>query len=410
MISRAWTVTRNLDIFRLLGLAPTMLWLSVVMQIHFNGDDGDLLFSPRCRSLDHLARGAGGCEADLKELIACDLLIWLEEGGVALPDDLGLRLPERVGGKTTGGLRATPPQRQGKAPDGNQREMLYAVPSNSESPKAESPPPLTQPGVTQGVTQNVTQTAGATQVSALAGGEGTTTTTKDSESFLGGGGGESVTAREPTKAESPSCESPNSESPPAESPPAESPPLHVTLAAELLPLVGRAGFAAPAELNAVRSWLETKTANEIREAIGTRMEQTNARLAPDLRYFDKRVREWTSRVPFQPPLAPTAPAVPEPPEDPAETVALIHPHDPDNARLVARWPAFRAMLKAEVPEAEYQSWLRGMKLGGLDGDEIVLILRSGFVGDWVAGHYGPRVNTWWKGEYPEAHRVVCRTG
>lgn len=99
---------------------------------------------------------------------------------------------------------------------------------------------------------------------------------------------------------------------------------------------------------------------------------------------------------------------PEPPEDPAATVALIHPHEPDNALLVERWPAFRTMLKTEAPEAEYRSWLRGMKLGGLDGDEIVMLFISDPVRDWVTRNFGSRLNAWWKTEYPEAHRVVCR--
>lgn len=122
------------------------------------------------------------------------------------------------------------------------------------------------------------------------------------------------------------------------------------------------------------------------------------------RQGDQDGRKRQGNIPL--PIAGGASA--EPPEDPAATVALLNPTDPDNARLVERWPEARAAMRTEAPEAEYRSWLRGMRLGGLDGDEIVMLVASGFVSDWVRDHYGPRINAWWKARYPAAHRVVFR--
>jgi len=177
---------------------------------------------------------------------------------------------------------------------------------------------------------------------------------------------------------------------------------HVALAAELLPLIGRAGTAAPAELNLVRAWLETKTANQIREAIGTRMERKGAPPAPNLSYFDRRVREWAPRVVSEP-----SPPPPEPPEDPAATVAWECPNDPDNPRLAAAWTPMRTTLKTEGSAGDWRT-LRFMILGGLDGDEIVISLPTTFMRDWVRDKYGPRITLLWKQGYPEARRVDFR--
>lgn len=412
MLFRAWTATRYLNVFRILAPDLSRVWLEVVMEIHLNSDNGDLWFGPRCASLAELARGVRAAEADIEELISRDLLIPLEEGGIALPEDLGLRLPERVGGKAMGS-GATPPQRR-REPDGKQGEILMTMPgrpeaagpgskteSKTESANVESGGVRTQHSAAQIRPETLSQT----QFSGLAGGKGTTTTTKESESLGGGGGGESVTARE-AKPESAKPESAKTESAKPESANVESPPPHVALAAELLPLVGRAGTAAPAELNLVRSWLETRTANDIRAAIGTRMERKDAPPAPDLSYFDQRIRQWGPRVAYQPP--PAAPPAPEPPEDPADTIALIHSHEPDNPDLVTAWTPLRATLKAGIGEAEYRSWVREMALGGLDGDEIVMLLPNPFARDWVRDHYGPRISTLWKAAYPEARRVDFR--
>lgn len=414
MLFRAWTVTRNLNVFRIVRADLTGIWLEVVMEIHLNSE-GDLYFGARCSSLAELALGARGTEADLQELIRRDLLIWLDEGGVALPEDLGLRPPERVGGKTAMGMGATPPQRRnGREPDRRQGEILMAVASSetkSESANVESPLSQTQPNGAENPAFDLSRAPSLTQVSPLAGGESknTTTTTKELESFLSGGGGPLGAAREPESAnvesqsESANAES-HAESADVESANPESP--HAALTQELLRLVGRTGDPEPRELEEVRTWLLARTANEIREAIGTRMERPNAPRAPHLTYFSKRVLGWATPVRYEPPPAPPRP--PEPPEDSAATVTWLR-DDPDNSVLMTAWTPLRASLRAEIGDAEYRAYVRDMKLGGLDGDEIVLLLPSDWARDFVREKLGPRITTLWRAGYPEARRVDFRT-
>lgn len=99
-------------------------------------------------------------------------------------------------------------------------------------------------------------------------------------------------------------------------------------------------------------------------------------------------------------------AAPEPPEDPADTISLLN-DDPDNPRIVAAWIPARARLRAELGEAAWHT-CRAMVLGGLDGDEIVIMLPGEFARDLVRERFGPRIVAPLLQAYPEARRVDFR--
>ncbi len=79
----------------------------------------------------------------------------------------------------------------------------------------------------------------------------------------------------------------------------------------------------------------------------------------------------------------------------------------DSAQL---WTRVRARLRKEVGEVEYRTWLRQMAFGSSDGDEIVVLLPTRFLRDWVRQHYGERLLGLWRAEQPAISRVDIRVG
>jgi chromosomal replication initiator protein len=74
----------------------------------------------------------------------------------------------------------------------------------------------------------------------------------------------------------------------------------------------------------------------------------------------------------------------------------------------AIWARIRGRLRDEVGEVEYRTWLRQMTLAGVEGDEVIVLLPTRFLRDWVRGHYGDRLRALWQGEVPVVRRVDIR--
>ncbi len=90
----------------------------------------------------------------------------------------------------------------------------------------------------------------------------------------------------------------------------------------------------------------------------------------------------------------------------AETVeASLMPHD-----LEASWSRIRSRLQAEVGDVEYRTWLRQIRLGQAEGDEITLLLPTRFLRDWVRSQYGDRLSALWHGEVAQIRRVELQLG
>ncbi|WP_428392662.1 chromosomal replication initiator protein DnaA [Lichenicoccus sp.] len=85
-------------------------------------------------------------------------------------------------------------------------------------------------------------------------------------------------------------------------------------------------------------------------------------------------------------------------------IALVqHPLD-------AHWERIRSRLQSEVGDVEYRTWLRQIRLGDADGDEIVLLLPTRFLRDWVRNQYGDRLSALWHAELPAIRRVELQLG
>ncbi len=76
--------------------------------------------------------------------------------------------------------------------------------------------------------------------------------------------------------------------------------------------------------------------------------------------------------------------------------------------LVHHWASVRTKLQQEVGEVEYRTWLKQVALGGLNGDELTLILPSRFLRDWVAKEYGALIEALWQSESPAIRAVEIR--
>ncbi|GAA0598322.1 chromosomal replication initiator protein DnaA [Craurococcus roseus] len=79
-----------------------------------------------------------------------------------------------------------------------------------------------------------------------------------------------------------------------------------------------------------------------------------------------------------------------------------------SAQIVSGWARVRGRLRDEVGDSEYKSWLRQMTLLGVEGDEVVILLPTRFMRDWVNSHYGDRLRVLWQAEYPAVRRVDLR--
>ena len=78
--------------------------------------------------------------------------------------------------------------------------------------------------------------------------------------------------------------------------------------------------------------------------------------------------------------------------------------------LEAHWSRICARLHTEVGDVEYRTWLRQIRLGEADGDEIVLLLPTRFLRDWVRNQYGDRLSALWHAEMPAIRRVELQLG
>ena len=59
-----------------------------------------------------------------------------------------------------------------------------------------------------------------------------------------------------------------------------------------------------------------------------------------------------------------------------------------DGNLANQWASVRAKLQQEVGDVEYRTWLKQVALGGLNGDELLLMLPTRFLRDWVSKEYG----------------------
>jgi len=91
-----------------------------------------------------------------------------------------------------------------------------------------------------------------------------------------------------------------------------------------------------------------------------------------------------------------------------ETVTRSMSDSQRDCNLANQWASVRAKLQQEVGDVEYRTWLKQVALGGLAGDELLLMLPTRFLRDWVSKEYGALIAALWQVENPAIRGVEIR--
>jgi len=73
--------------------------------------------------------------------------------------------------------------------------------------------------------------------------------------------------------------------------------------------------------------------------------------------------------------------------------------------LDAQWRKVSGLLRAEIGEAAYRSWLKPIAIRGERNGLITMAVPTRFMRDWVAAHYSDRLRTLWGCENPSIQGI-----
>ncbi len=73
--------------------------------------------------------------------------------------------------------------------------------------------------------------------------------------------------------------------------------------------------------------------------------------------------------------------------------------------LSAQWEAVSSLLRAEIGEAAYQSWIKPMTVRGIEDGEVKISVPTRFMRDWIVAHYLERLCQLWGDETAAAKSV-----
>jgi len=79
--------------------------------------------------------------------------------------------------------------------------------------------------------------------------------------------------------------------------------------------------------------------------------------------------------------------------------------DDKDAVLNSQWDRVCSLLRTEIGEAAYQSWLKPMTFCGVTNHEAKISIPTRFMRDWIVAHYTERLNDLWAIENPNIKNV-----
>ncbi len=74
-------------------------------------------------------------------------------------------------------------------------------------------------------------------------------------------------------------------------------------------------------------------------------------------------------------------------------------------KLEAQWGEVRGLLRAEVGDAAFNSWLKPVVLAAVREGQAVMTVPTRFMRDWVVSHYGDRIRELWSDANPDVKSV-----
>jgi len=91
-----------------------------------------------------------------------------------------------------------------------------------------------------------------------------------------------------------------------------------------------------------------------------------------------------------------------------ETIIQHQQEIASDGAIASQWTSVRSKLRQAVGDVEYKSWLKQVYLFGLDGDELILLLPTRFLRDWVTKEYGELITALWQAQNPNVMRIDIR--
>ncbi len=73
--------------------------------------------------------------------------------------------------------------------------------------------------------------------------------------------------------------------------------------------------------------------------------------------------------------------------------------------LSDQWSAVSSLLRAEIGEAAYQSWLKPMTIRGISDGEVKISVPTRFMRDWIVAHYVDQLGQLWGKQNPDVKSV-----
>ena len=77
----------------------------------------------------------------------------------------------------------------------------------------------------------------------------------------------------------------------------------------------------------------------------------------------------------------------------------------DEGRLSAEWTRICGVMRAEIGEAAYQSWLKPMTVREVHGGQVRISVPTRFMRDWVVAHYADRLHELWSDADPAVRSI-----
>jgi chromosomal replication initiator protein len=87
----------------------------------------------------------------------------------------------------------------------------------------------------------------------------------------------------------------------------------------------------------------------------------------------------------------------------AAEVRTVVPHSND---MVQQWGQVRGLLRAELGDTAYATWLQPLDLAQCDGDRVVIAVPTQFMRDWVVAHYADRIRAIWTSINPTVRSIA----
>src|SRR6476469_3062944 len=79
---------------------------------------------------------------------------------------------------------------------------------------------------------------------------------------------------------------------------------------------------------------------------------------------------------------------------------------PQSSEIEQQWGQVRGLLRAEVGDTAYSTWLKPLDLAHVDGDRVVIAVPTQFMRDWVAAHYADRIRGLWASINPRVRTIA----